>query len=59
MDLLKQQKMKQKKQEGGFLLVLLAPLDASLLQSVISSVIKDISVIGVRNAGRGYMNKNV
>ena len=59
MDLLKQQKMKQKKQEGGFLVVLLAPLAASLLQSVISSVIKDISVIWVRNAGRRYMNKNV
>ena len=59
MDLLKQQKMKQKKQEGGFLVVLLAPLAASLLQSVIPSVIKDISVIGVRNAGRVYMNKNV
>ena len=59
MDLLKQQKMKQKKQEGGFLVVLLAPLAASLLQSVISSVINDISVIWVRNAGRRYMNKNV
>ena len=59
MDLLKQQKMKKKKQEGGFLVVLLAPLAASLLQSVIPSVIKDISVIGVRNAGRVYMNKNV
>ena len=59
MDLLKQQKMKQKKQEGGFLVILLAPLAASLLQSVISSVINDISVIWVRNAGRRYMNKNV
>ena len=59
MDLLKQQKMKQKKQEGGFLVVLLAPLAASLLQSVISSVINDISVIWVRNAGRRYMSKNV
>ena len=51
--------MKQQKQEGEFLVVLLPPLAASLLQSVIPSVIKDISVIEVRNAGRGYMNKNV
>ena len=44
-----------KKQEGGFLGALLAPLATSLVQPVISSVVKDISGRGVRRAGRGYM----
>ena len=47
-----------KRQEGGFLGALLAPLAASLVQPVISSVVKGISERGVRRAGRGYMNKN-
>ena len=47
-----------RKQEGGFLGVLLAPLAASLVQPVISSVVKGISGRGVRTAGRGYMDKN-
>ena len=47
-----------KKREGGFLGALLAPLIASLVQLVISSVVKDISGRVVRAAGRGYINKN-
>ena len=47
-----------KKQEGGFLRALLAPLAASLVQPVISSVVKSISGKGVRRARRGYMDKN-
>ena len=47
-----------KKQEGGFLGVLLAPLPASLEQPVISSVVKSISGRGIRRAGRGVMDKN-
>ena len=50
--------MKQKKLEDRFLGALLAPSTASLVQPVISSVIKGISRRGVRRAGRGYMNKN-
>ena len=46
-----------KKQEGGFLGDLLAPLAASIKQSVISSIIKGVSGRGVRRAGRGYMKK--
>ena len=46
-----------KKQEGGFLAVLLAPSAASLVQQVISSVVKGISGRGFRRAGRGYMVK--
>ena len=37
-----------KQQEGGFLGVLLPPLAASLVQPVISSVVKGISGRGVR-----------
>ena len=44
-----------KKQEGGFLAVLLAPSAASLVQQVISSVVKGISGRGSRRVGRGYM----
>ena len=47
-----------KKQEGGFLGLLLGPLAASLVQPVISSVLKGITESEVRRAGRGYMNKN-
>ena len=46
------------KQEGGFLGVLLAPLASSLVQPVISSVVKSISWRGVRREGKGYMDKN-
>ena len=47
-----------KKQEARFLGALLAPLAASLVQPVISSVVKGISGRGVRRTGREYMNKN-
>ena len=47
-----------KRQEGRFLGVLLAPLAASLVQPVSSSVVKGISRRKVRRAGRGYMDKN-
>ena len=40
-----------KKQEGGYLGALLAPLATSMVQSMISSVVKDISGRGVRRAG--------
>ena len=46
-----------KKQEGEFLGALLAPSAASIVQPVISSVVKGISGRGIRRAGRGYMNK--
>ena len=46
------------KQEGGFLGVLLAPLASSLVQPVISSVVKSISWRGVRREGKEYMDKN-
>ena len=41
-----------KKKEGGFFLALLAPLAASLVHTVISSVVKGISGREVRRAGR-------
>ena len=44
-----------KKQEGRFVVALLAPLIASVVQPVISSVVKDISGKEVRRAGRGYL----
>ena len=47
-----------KKQEGRFLGALLAPLVASAVKPVISSVVKGISGRGIRRAGRGYMDKN-
>ena len=47
--------MKYKKR---FLWALLAPLAASLVQPVVSSVIKGISGRGFRRAGRGYVDKN-
>ena len=46
-----------KKQQGRFLRALLAPLTSSLVQLVISSVVKVLSGRGVRRAGRGYINK--
>ena len=42
-----------KKQEGGFLSALLAPLAALLVQSVTSSVVKSITGRRIRRAGRG------
>ena len=50
-------KNKIKKQEGRFLGALFALLAASLVQPVISSVVKGISGRGVRGGGRGYMNR--
>ena len=47
-----------KKQEDRFLGTLLAPLAASLVQPVISSVVQGISGRGLRRAGRGYMDEN-
>ena len=52
-------KYKIKKQDGGFPGVLLASLATSLLQPVISSLVKHISGIGVRRTGIRYKNKNV
>ena len=50
-------KDEMQKQEGGFLGALLAPLAASIVQPVISSVVKGISRREVRRAGKGYMDK--
>ena len=47
-----------KKQDGEFLGALLAPLAASLVQPIISSIVKGINGRGVRRAGRGYMDKS-
>ena len=47
-----------KKQEGGFLPVLLAHLAASLVQPVISSVVKSVSERVIRKAGRRYTDIN-
>ena len=47
-----------KKQEGGFLVSMLETLAASLVQPVISSVVKGISGRGVRRAGGGFLHKN-
>ena len=46
-----------KKHEGWFLGALLAPLAASLVQPVISLVVKGISRRGVSITEKGYMNK--
>ena len=48
----------KKKQDSRFLIASLAHLAASLVQPVISSLVKGISRRGVRTAGRGYMDKN-
>ena len=47
-----------RKQEGGPLGVLLAPLAAWLVKPVISSVVKGISGRGFRRARRWYMVKD-
>ena len=47
-----------KEQEGRILGTLLVPLAASLVQPVITSVVKDISGRGVRRTGREYVGKN-
>ena len=46
-----------KEQEGGFLGALLVPLAASLVQPVISSIVKGISGRGIKRAEGGYMDK--
>ena len=46
-----------RKQEDKFLGALSVPLTTSLVQQVISSVVKDICSGGVRRAGKGYMDK--
>ena len=46
----------KKKEEGGFLSFLLATIVASLVQPEISSVVKGISGIEIRRAGRGYID---
>ena len=46
-----------KTQGDGFLGALLAPLATSLVQPVISSVVKSISGREVKRAGKGYMDK--
>ena len=51
-------KHERKKQEGRFLGALLVPLAASLVQPVISSVVKGISGRGVRRAGKGHIDKS-
>ena len=51
-------KQEIKKQESGFLPAWLAPLAASLLKPVISSVLKSISGRRIKKAGRGYIDIN-
>ena len=51
-------KHETKKPKGRFVGALLALLAASLVQPVISSVVKSISGRRVRRAKREYMNKN-
>ena len=52
-------KHEMKKQEDGFIPALLAPLAASSVQPVISSVVKGISGGRFRKAGRGNKDKNI
>ena len=52
-------KHKIKKQEREFPGALLASLATSLVQTVVSSVVKCISWRGVRRAGREYTDKNL
>ena len=49
---MKHETKQKKKKEVGFLGTLLAPLATSLVQSVISSVVKSISGWGVKRAER-------
>ena len=51
-------KQEIKKQESGFLPAWLAPLAASLLKPVISSVLKSISGRRIKKTGRGYIDIN-
>ena len=51
-------KHETKKQEGGFLEALLAPLAASIVPPVTSTVVTGIIGRGVGRAGGGYMNEN-
>ena len=46
-----------KKLKGVFIRALLAPLASSIVQLIISSVVKGISGTEVRRAERGYINK--
>ena len=50
-------KHERRKQEGRFLESLLANLAVSIMQPVISSVVKFTSGRGVRRAGKGYTDK--
>ena len=50
-------KHETKKHKGGLLGALFAPFAASIVQSMISSVVKGISRRGVRRAGRAYLDK--
>ena len=50
-------KDKIKKQKSGFVGALLATLAVSLVQPVISSVVRSISGRRVKRAGRGYMKR--
>ena len=62
MEILKQQNMKKKKTTTTRRQIsscFVSKLVASLVQPVISSVVKGYSGRGVRRAGRGYLNKNV
>ena len=49
-------KYEKKKKKEGFLEALLALLATSIVQPIISSVVKGVSGRGFRKAGRGYMN---
>ena len=51
-------KHKIQKQQGRFLPALSVPFAASLVQPVISSLVKRISGRGIRRAGRGYIIQN-
>ena len=50
-------KQEIRKQEDKFLGALSVPLTTSLVEQVISSVVKGICRRGVRGAGKGYMDK--
>ena len=47
-----------KKQEGGFFGTILPPLAASVVEPVVSSVLKSIIEIGVMRSGKGHNNMN-
>ena len=52
-------KHEKEQQEFGFLSELLGSLATSLVEPVISLVVKGINGKGVWRAGKGYMDKNV